>query len=178
MKKTSGIFSFISAIFFLIGSIYYFCILYMCAKHSIGKIEMVKANDGSSEFYTRFSLSNINSVTIACALVFLALLAMLVLLAIFTFKKKLSILSIIFPIATIVVQVTLKANTLLSEVMFVRYTLNIDTRGDFMFFVLENIKYLPFLLALVSGLVYFVLSMYLQKNKPCEEISAELLTEE
>ena len=178
MKKTVRIFSFISAIFFLIGSIYYFCILYECAKYSLRKFDVVKANDGSFEFYMRYDISNINSVTIACALVFLALLTMLVLLAIFTFKKKLSILSIIFPVVAIVVQVTLKGNTLISEYMFAKYTLNIDPSGDFIMFVAENIKYLPFLLALVSGLVYFVLSMYLQKNKPCEEISAEPLTEE
>jgi hypothetical protein len=142
------------------------------------EMELVNTDDVSQGFILKFDISNINGVTIASALVFLALCAMTVLLIIFTFKKKLAILSIIFPVATIVAQLTLKANTLLSEYMFARYTLNIAPREDLIMLVAKNAKYLPFLLALVSGLVYFVMSMYLQKNKPCEEIAAEPVTEE
>ena len=178
MKKTVRIFSFISAIFFLIGSAYYSYILYNCIKWSMHEMALVNPDDVSQGFILKFDISNINGVAIASALVFLALCAMTVLLIIFTFKKKLSILSIIFPIATIVAQVTLKGNTLLSEFMFVRYTLNIDTRDNFILFVAENLKYLPFLLALVSGLVYFILSMYLPMNTVCDEIAEVPLSEE
>ena len=178
MKKTVRIFSFISAIIFLIGSIYYSYMLYDCIKLNTYKLELVNMPDGSQQVQSKFDFSSINDVAIASALVLLAMWAMAVLLIIFAFKKKLAILSIIFPVATIVAQVTLKANTLLSEYKFAKYTLNIDPSGDFIMFVAENVKYLPFLLALVSGLVYFVLSTCSTKEKACEKIAAEPATEE
>ena len=165
-KKTMGtkILSLISAVFFLIGSVYYSYIHIKTAYSSMHTIINTKLPDGTNETSWEFSFSNINLPAVLSALLALALGAMTVLLFVFALKNKFHILSAAMSAGVLALQFAVESYTFFQEYMFARYVLRWISLWSYHFGYL--VKYVPFAIALVLSVVCFVLVMHLRKSVP------------
>ncbi len=148
MKKTTKIFAFCSAISFLIGSVYYSYIQIMSAYLSMHEIKLI---DSSYEF----SLLKINSRAILSVFVVLLMCTMAVILIVVVRKNKYAVLSLIFPIVIMLIQCIMQQLTILNEFMFAKYVLHLS--HDFDYYIGKIIKYVPFAIAAITGVVYLYL---------------------
>lgn len=167
-KKTMGtkILSLISAVFFLIGSVYYSYIHIKTAYSSMHTIINTKLPDGTNETSWEFSFSNINLPAVLSVLLVLALGAMTVLLFVFAFKDRLHILSAALSALILPLQLILHPYTQLQDYMFARFSLGL--RPQLAFPVSFLLKFVPFAVALLLSVICFFVAVRPQSIAPSE----------
>ncbi len=145
MPSCARIVSLISAIFFLIGSVYYSYILLRSAYAAMCRLTSQTKADGSVMFKLEFSFANINALAVLCVLSVAALCLVTVLLAIFALKNKYHLLSAAFSVIVMIQQRAAEQHTALQEFMFARYVLRM---GNGSYGISPLIKYIPYAAAL------------------------------
>ena len=151
MKKTSNIFSILSLVFFIIGSIYYSYIHVMVARYSMHKLQLT--DEG---FVAKFNFSSINSLAIISVLIIIMMLTMAIILIFFFKKNKYSFLFPVFSGVLIIIQILFSKYTILPEYMFAKYVLHLSTDIDFNYYFAKIIKYIPFITSSILGLIYHI----------------------
>ena len=162
----SKILSLISAIFFLIGSVYYSYIHIETAYSSMHTIIHTKLPDGTNETSWEFSFSNINLPAVLSVLLVLVLGVMTVLLFVFAFKDKLHFLSAALSAGILVLQFAIESYTFFEEYMFARYVLRWISLMSYHFGYL--VKYVPFVVAFLLSAICFALVMISRKRQNAE----------
>ena len=175
--STSKILSLISAVFFLIGSVYYSYIHIETAYTSMHTVIHTKLPDGTNETSWEFSLSNINLPTVLSVLlvlvlgvmtvrVFLRILHLSVLLFVFAFKDKLHFLSAALSAGILVLQFAIESYTFFEEYMFARYVFRWTSLWSYYLGYL--VKYVPFVAAFLLSAICFALVMISRKRQNAE----------
>ena len=167
MTSRSKILSLVSAMFFLIGSLYYSYIHIRSAYAGMCEVKPKELSDGSRGYVLEFSFSNINAATVFSIMLVLIMCASTVLLIVFALKNKYHILSVVFSAAIIALQFVLKEYTLLQEFMFARYVLDFGTVS---YDIGILIKYIPFVIALILSVVCFAVAMLSHKPQIVGEL--------
>ena len=155
---TSKILSLISAMFFLMGSLYYSYIHIKSAYAAMYKMEPQISSDGSVTYKLGFSFSNLNTAAVFSFVLVLIMCVLTVLLIVFALKNKYHILSAVFSAAIIILQFVIKQYTLLQEFIFAKYVfgLGADTAYD----IGILFKYIPFVIALILSAICFTMYKY------------------
>ena len=164
--STSKILSLISAVFFLIGSVYYSYIHIETAYTSMHTVIHTKLPDGTNETSWEFSLSNINLPTVLSVLLVLVLGVMTVLLFVFAFKDKLHFLSAALSAGILVLQFAIESYTFFEEYMFARYVFRWTSLWSYYLGYL--VKYVPFVAAFLLSAICFALVMISRKRQNAE----------
>lgn len=146
-----------SALFFLIGAIYYSYMLVRSAYESMCSTTAENISGGPVKLELKFSFSNINARAVLGAVIVVALCVLTVLLIVFALKNKRHILSAVFSAVVIAAQIHLKQFTLLWEFMFARYALKL---GGVALDICTLIKYVPFVIALIFSVAAYIRIRY------------------
>ena len=142
----------ISAVCFLIGSVYYSYILLRSAYAAMCRLTSQTKADGSVMFKLEFSFANVNAAAVLSVLSVAALGVVTVLLTVFALKNKYHILSAAFSAKVMTLQMAAEGYTGLQEFMFARYVLKMGNRS---YDISPFIKYVPYVVALILSVVCF-----------------------
>ena len=146
MPRCARIITLISALLFLIGSVYYSYILLRTAYAAMHRLIPQTNADGSVMYKLEFSLTNINALAVVSVLSVAALCLVTVLLAIFALKNKYHFLAAAFSVTVMTLQWVAEPHTALQEFTFARYVLR---AGNVSYDIFPLIKYVPYAAALV-----------------------------
>lgn len=162
----SKILSLISAIFFLIGSVYYSYIHIETAYSSMHTIINTKLPDGTNATSWEFRFSNLNLPAVLSCLLAILLGVLTVFIFVLAFKDKLHILSAVLSAGIIVLQFIIEGYTRFEEYYFARFVLCIDRNWTYS--LAFPIKYVPFSIAFLLSVICGIMITYAHKRKESE----------